>query len=266
MRTRMTCGSAPGTGISRAHRSGTDERPISRAATAGNWASRSGVSVKMQLTRSSAPRALRESSVRISSSVADRIASAGFSVTVLAPRSATSRMSPDSTKFAELLDLRRGQRAMAAELQRAQTQRPEGHALERTDGMADGLEHALDLALAAFADRQLDVVGADPPHQCRCGDAVLELDAVAQGAHRRLVDRRVRDPRAVGARDLELRVRELVREVAVVGQQDQAGRVVVEPSDRVQALFTGHERDDRAPVLRVLDGRDDVRRLVDEVD
>src|ERR671924_498957 len=59
MRTRITFGSAPGTGISRAHSSGTLDSPISRAATAGNSASRSGVSVKMQLTRSSAPSAMR---------------------------------------------------------------------------------------------------------------------------------------------------------------------------------------------------------------
>ena len=48
----MTRGSEPGTGISRAHSSGTRSKPEARAATAGNSASRSSVSVKMQLTTS----------------------------------------------------------------------------------------------------------------------------------------------------------------------------------------------------------------------
>ena len=88
----MTLAMAPGTGISWAHSSGTALSPIRRAAAAGNSASRSGVSVKMQLTRSPAPSSLRSSSSCISASVASRIASAALAATVLAPLSATSRM------------------------------------------------------------------------------------------------------------------------------------------------------------------------------
>jgi hypothetical protein len=47
---RITRGSEPGTGTSRAHISGTRFKPMLRAATAGNSASRSSVTVKMQLT------------------------------------------------------------------------------------------------------------------------------------------------------------------------------------------------------------------------
>ena len=45
----MTFGTDPGTGTSRAQSSGTRSKPMLRAATAGNSASRSSVSVKMQL-------------------------------------------------------------------------------------------------------------------------------------------------------------------------------------------------------------------------
>ena len=65
----MTRGSAPGRSISRAHSSGTASRPMRRAATAGNSASRSGVTVKMQLTIRSGPSALRSMISRISCSV-----------------------------------------------------------------------------------------------------------------------------------------------------------------------------------------------------
>ena len=136
----MTFGSAPGTGISRAHSNGTVDRPISRAAAAGNSASRSGVSVKMQLTRSSAPSLLRSRISRISVSVAARIASAVFSVTVVgASQRDQSHHGAHSTKRAQALDLRRAQRAVAAGSQRAEPQRPEGDALERVDGMPDRL-------------------------------------------------------------------------------------------------------------------------------
>ena len=59
-----------------------------------------------------------------------------------------------------------------------------------------------------------------------------------------------------------------MRQVAVVGQQDQAARLGVEPSDRVETAVAGNadEIDDgRAPV-RVAGRRDDARRLVERVD
>src|SRR2546421_1821347 len=88
----MTRGSEPGTATSRVHSSATPSSPSARAATAGNSASRSSVSVKMQLTISSARSSLRRISSRISSVVAARIASASLALTLLAPRSAKSRM------------------------------------------------------------------------------------------------------------------------------------------------------------------------------
>src|SRR5436305_481020 len=87
---RITRGNAPGTGISRAHSSGTWLSPIRRAATAGNSASRSSVQVKMQLTRSSGASLLRSSTALTNSSVASTMAVASFSSTVVAPLRARS--------------------------------------------------------------------------------------------------------------------------------------------------------------------------------
>src|SRR4051794_33922341 len=90
MSTRMTRGSEPGTGTSRAHISGTWPKPSWRAATAGNSASRSSVSVNRQLTTSSGTSSLRFMISRISHSVAPRMASAVLRSTVIAPRRAKS--------------------------------------------------------------------------------------------------------------------------------------------------------------------------------
>jgi hypothetical protein len=88
----MTIGSAPGTGTSRAQSSGTRSKPSLRAATAGNSASRSFVSVKMQLTTSGGPMSLRSMISRMSDSVAARMASASLRSTVVAPRRAKRRI------------------------------------------------------------------------------------------------------------------------------------------------------------------------------
>ena len=43
--------------------------------------------------------------------------------------------------------------------------------------VADGLEHPLHLVLAAFVDRELHARGAERARPCRCGGAVVEVDA-----------------------------------------------------------------------------------------
>src|SRR5829696_2559624 len=215
----MTRSSAPGTGISRAHSSGTRLSPIRRAATAGYSASRSSVSVKMQLTRSSADSPLRLSSSRMRSSVASRIASASLSCTVVAPRSAISRIEREvvsaplaarAAGAAQALDLGRGQAAVLARLQALESKRAEGHPFERGDGVADGVEHPPHLTLAPLVDRDLDQVGGQPLDLGGRRPAVVELHARAQRLKRVAADRRAADLRPVDPRHLEARVRELV--------------------------------------------------------
>src|SRR5215212_12190636 len=84
--------------------SGTRLRPMRRAATAGNSASRSGVSVNRQLTRSPVSSPLRPISSCISASVASRIASDSLAATVLAPRNANSRIWRETVAVFESLE------------------------------------------------------------------------------------------------------------------------------------------------------------------
>ena len=82
----------------------------------------------------------------------------------------------------------------------------------------------------------------------------------------RSVERGAAERGAVGLRHLVARVREAVRELAVVRQQDQAGRLGVEAADRIEAALGGHEVDDGSAAVRVARGRDDAGRLVQRVD
>ena len=135
--------------------------------------------------------------------------------------------------------------------------------------MADLRAHPLDLALAALAQRDLQDAGLELAHLGRRGHAVVELDALAQRAQRLLGhrDAAAADVGDVDLRDLVARVREAVGEVAVVGQQDQAGGVGVEAADRVEPRAGRvDELDDGRAAVGVLGGRDDAARLVDQPD
>src|SRR5262245_34804268 len=59
-------------------------------------------------------------------------------------------------------------------------------------------------------------------------------------------------------------MREPVRELAVVREQERAGRVRVQPSDRQHARFVLHEIDDDRPPMWISRGRDHPGRLVQE--
>ena len=59
-------------------------------------------------------------------------------------------------------------------------------------------------------------------------------------------------------------MREPVREIAVVREQERSGRVRVEPPDRDDAGLVGHELDDRRPPLRVVRRGEHSGRLVEQ--
>ncbi len=111
--------------------------------------------------------------------------------------------------------------------------------------MADGLAHPADLALAALVDRELEHVRADAADARGRGHPVLEPDPGPEPAESRITHGTAVDASPVGLLHLEARMGEPVCEVAVVGEQDQAGRVDVEPADRIQARGRANERDDR---------------------
>src|SRR5207302_3070360 len=116
---------------------------------------------------------------------------------------------------AELLDLLGGQAARGARLQRSEAQRAEGDAAQLDHGVADRLEHAADLALAALGDHQLDLLAVDAAGPRGGGAAVVELDTLAQ-ADEVLLGGTAADLRAVGLGHAEARVGEAMGELAVV--------------------------------------------------
>src|SRR5262249_18561879 len=90
------------------------------------------------------------------------------------------------------------------------------------DLVADRLGHPPDLSLAALAQRDLDLAPPEPLHVRRGGRAILERQPMAQAIEIRLgwgpgeLDE-------IGLRHPVAGMGQPVRELAVVGQQDQAG-------------------------------------------
>src|SRR5436190_4842847 len=132
--------------------------------------------------------------------------------------------------------------------------------------MADRLAHPPHLALAALVDRELEHAGADLADLRGRGPAVLELHALAQALECTVLDEPAVHLGDVGARDLVARVHQPVGQLAVVGEQDQPGRIGVEPADRVQPNAGIHELGHDGAAVRVARGRDDAGGLVEHVD
>src|SRR5205085_11785047 len=124
-----------------------------RAATAGNSASRSLVSVKMQLTASCGRSPLRSRISCMSDSEAPRMALASLVSTVVAPRRANRRIGAHhASRRPQRPNLTRGELPCLPLRQAPELQRPECDPAQRQHTMPDGLAHALDLALAPLAD------------------------------------------------------------------------------------------------------------------
>src|SRR5581483_3799093 len=96
--------------------------------------------------------------------------------------------------------------------------------------MADGLEHPLHLVLATLVDRQLDPPAREPADAGWSAPAVVELHARSQPPERALAGIPL-DLHLVDLVDLVARVREAVRELPVVRQQQRARRVRVQAAD-----------------------------------
>jgi hypothetical protein len=135
--------------------------------------------------------------------------------------------------------------------------------VEVADPVADRLEHPLHLAVAPLVEHELDLRRRERAHARRRGDPVLEHDALGEPPQR---DGR---GRAVHVGDVDLldpvlRVREPVRERAVVREQQRAGGVDVEAPDRDDARLVPDHVDHRSPPLRVARRRHDPLRLVEQ--
>ena len=114
-----------------------------------------------------------------------------------------------------------------------QLERAEPDPFQTLDRVADGFTHPLDLAFAPLVDGDFERVGRDPAHSRRRGAAILEQDAVRQRAELGIAYRRAGHDDPVGLLDLEPRMGQPVRQLSLVGEQDQPGGVDVETPNRV---------------------------------
>src|SRR5438552_12794707 len=157
-------------------------------------------------------------------------------------RSARRRMSAspltarDCCSAPQLVELAWSYPACSARPQPTQLERTECDTLEREHPVSDRIEHPAHDPFATFMDgdveHRLAAVGVHNLHACRRRPAVVELDAGAQRS-----DRRLRGSAAhanpVALVDLVPRMHQPIRELAVVGEQDQAGTCRVESADRI---------------------------------
>ena len=222
--------------------------------------------VRITETKSSGPSSLRRISSRISSSVAPRIEGSSLRSAWAAPRTAHRRLSPSLIGVDPSRAAVARRRAAAAPCPRPSSPRRSGPNAIRSRSTTS-------LPIASAIRRtwrlrpSLIVISTTRGETRRTfaapGRAVLELDPVAQPPE---VDvaRRPAQSRAIGARYLEARVHQPVGELAVVGDQDQPGRVGVETADRIQPPLRVDQLGDRAPAPGLARGRGDPGRLVED--
>jgi hypothetical protein len=170
----------------------------------------------------------------------------------------------------QLLHLGAHQRPPFAFAQRAIRQRADVRAAQREHVETDRGEHAPHFAVLAFVQRdreQRPFVGAlEHFDEGRCGAAFGQAHALLHALDRLAVDAAAQLDQ-VGLGDAVARVRHAVAEVAVVGEQDQAGRILVEPTDGVDAPALGIvDQIDRARArLAPIVGAQHAARLVQQV-
>ena len=118
------------------------------------------------------------------------------------------------------------------------------------------VEHDLQPGAFALRFQPLDAAGADV--------AVAEPDALEQLLHV-LAARLAGHLHLIRFLDAETRVHQPKGQVAIVGQQQQALAVLVEPADRVDALAdVRHQIDGQRPAGRIVVGAEVAARLVDQ--
>ena len=132
--------------------------------------------------------------------------------------------------------------------------------------MAHRLEQALHLVVLALVQGDLQprvVVLLDHPHVVHRHPGALDAHARAQPGQGLRVGNAVHLG-VVHPGHLVARVRDALREGAVVGHEDDALRGDVEPTHREQARHRGHEVHDGLAPFRIVAGGDDALGLVEE--
>jgi len=162
-----------------------------------------------------------------------------------------------------------GQLAPDAAREFAELERPVAVTMETLHLEAQGLAHAPHLTMPALVDRDLDhrfvaARFARPHLRGRARHARLEFDAVGEPRELRVRGHAV-EMHAITLGHAVARVHEVVREVAVVGEEQEAARVGVETADREEPGAGGHEFAERTPAFGITQGGDHADRLVQHV-
>jgi hypothetical protein len=131
-----------------------------------------------------------------------------------------------------------------------------------------GLEHAADLSVTPLVERDLDhgLPRRRIEHAHRCRGAHhpgLELDAELEPLQHRGCGWTIR-VRAVALHDPVARVHEVVRQLAVVGQDQEPAGVGVETAHREQPRAARKQVGDRPAPLGILERADHADRLVEQ--
>jgi len=159
-----------------------------------------------------------------------------------------------------------------AHLEHPVDDRAEPHAFQADHRVADGVAHIPDLPRAPFVQRDRNQrlvlaraqAGVDDAHDGGRRPTAPDHHAAPQTLELALV-RHAAQPRVVFALDLVARVEQARREFPVVGEQQQAFRVVIEAPDGVDVLAHLRQQvEHRRPALGVLPRRHVPARLVEQ--
>jgi hypothetical protein len=171
--------------------------------------------------------------------------------------------------LAEPEDFLGGEGSELAGLEAAELDGANGHAAEAHDLVAELGQHAADLAVLAFGEDHFEDGGlallAGDADLAGAGLAFSQPDALGEVAEGSVVGG-AGDEGAIELFDAVSGVGEAVGELAVVGQEDEAGAGLVEASDGVDALGDlGQEIDDAWSAAGVVVGGDVALGLIDGV-
>ena len=262
--------SRPGTSSSRVQSSGTRSRPTARAPTAGNCGvevvgagedARETKSLGLELVAAHqlAHQLLGRGEDRIGSSLrsactAPRTAQSGAwslarsSARILPEPPHLGGAQPARLALGQLAELAAGRSATRVS---STTSLPTASAIRRTCRLRPSR------IVSSTHPRR------DAAHRAPARSARRRARRPSRSRPSSASRRRPAQPRPVGARDPVARVGEPVGELAVVGEQDQPGRVGVEAADRVEAALGVDQLDHRPAAARLARGRDDPGRLVE---
>ena len=141
-------------------------------------------------------------------------------------------------KLVERLALLLRKLAGFARTKRAQGYRPEAHPYERNEGMTDRIEHPAHLPVTAFVQRQIDdrtfARHGDDAQLRRRSPLSVEGYSFAQSLYRLRFETATQRC-AIDFINAESRMRQCVRQIAVVGEQQQSRGIVIEPTYRHQS-------------------------------